>query len=146
MKDPMTDAPYVIRPGQPADYPLIYNSWLKSYRDSPTVKSVPNTPYFAGHHEIIERLLPLSVIRVACDPGKPGEIFGYAVAQDLAQGRVLHWIYVKHPFRGFGLAKALESALQNDCVPIVAYSHRVKNMERLLGDRAWTYNPYALMK
>lgn len=130
-----------IRHGQPADYALIYNSFLKSYRDSPYTKGIPNTQYFSGHHKLIERALPLSIIRVACDSAKPTEIFGYAIAQATMDGLSLHWVYVKHAFRGFGIAKMLESELLKES-NIKYYTHRVKNMEGLLKDRDYIYNPY----
>lgn len=128
-----------IRVGQPADHPLIFNSWLKSFRDSPICKGVPNTQFYAGHHSLIERSLPLSMVRVACDVSKPTEIYGYAVAQSFPEGLCLHWIYVKHAFRGFGIAKLLEKSFE---ATIASYSHRVKNMERMLKDRNYIYNPY----
>lgn len=131
----------LIRSGQPADFSLIYNSWLKSFRDSPYTKGIPNTYYFAGHHQMIERVLPLSLVKVACDRAKPTEIFGYAVAQSFPEGLGLHWVYVKHAFRGYGIAKLLEAELLKEDV-IKFYTHRVKNMEGLLKDRDYIYNPY----
>lgn len=126
----------------PEDVPFLYNSWLKSYRDSPTVQSISNTVYYAEQHKLIERLLqaPEAKAVVACNPEDPTQIYGYIVYQP----DVLHWVYVKHTFRGAGIARMLvaEAGLSAKLI----YTHRVKNSERLVGERDATYNPYLLYK
>jgi GNAT superfamily N-acetyltransferase len=145
----MTNADIRVRPMAKADESFIYHSWLKSYRDSPTVRSIPNTIYFARHHDIIERLFndPATVVNIACNPEDENQIYGYIVGGKWtgvdASGPVIHWIYVKHPFRGAGIGGTLEKLLVADAANVV-FTHRVKQMDRLLKDKAYTYNPYLL--
>ncbi len=94
-----------LRPAAKEDESLIFSSWLKSHRDSPTVSGVSNTVYYARFHDLIEAILsaPDTQVTVACSPTDPEQIFGYSVRQ----GDVLHWVYVKHAFRKYGLGKVL---------------------------------------
>jgi hypothetical protein len=139
---------FTLRELQPDDVSFIFNSWLKSHRDSPTVAGVPNGIYYAAHHAIIERCLkhPQARVLVACNSEDSGQIFGYVVGEQQAGATILHWLYVKHPFRGFGVARSLEGALLGTSRPeTVFYTHRVKQTERLLKNRAYVYHPYLIM-
>jgi hypothetical protein len=131
---------FAVRPFRDEDIPFVFSSWLKSYRDSPAVRSVPNTNYYAGQHSLIEGLLqqPNAVILVACDPNDPSAIFGYMVAQ--TDPAVFHFFYTKHAFRGWGIAKTLASALPQ----VTAFTHRVKNIDELVGSRTLVFDPYIL--
>lgn len=133
-----------IRPMAKADESFIYHSWLKSYRDSPTVRSIPNTIYFARHHDVIERIFkdPSTVVNIACNPEDENQIYGYIVGGTV--GPVVHWVYVKHPFRGAGIGALLEKSVVGDNGATAVYTHRVKQMDRLLKDKTYTYNPYLL--
>lgn len=139
---------FTIRPLSKEDVPFIYNSWLKSYRDSPMVKSIPNTIYYAEHHKVIENLLrqPGCLAGVACNPEDANQIYGYVVGETLPgipdPCLCIHWVYCKHPFRGNGIAKALFQWIGQAKSNV--YTHRVKNVEKLIGERPFTFNPYLL--
>lgn len=149
---------FAIRDALPDDVPFVFNSWLKSYRDSPMVKSIPNTIYYDEHHRVIERLLQSPDIHahVACNPEDHNQIYGYVIAEKHIDPDIkcvsttFHWIYCKHPFRGNGIAKALYEKVQNSYPALPGhqtfYTHRVKNVENLIGDRLFVFNPYALYK
>ncbi len=149
---------FTIRDALPDDVPFVFNSWLKSYRDSPMVKSIPNTIYYDEHHRVIERLLqkPELCAFVACNPEDSNQIYGYVLAERAFDGQggcvstTFHWIYCKHPFRGNGIAKALFEKVQHGKPATPGhqtfYTHRVKNVENLIGDRTFVFNPYALYK
>lgn len=141
----------------PSEHNFIYNSFLKSYRDSPMVKGVPNTIYFKKQHDLIELFLvdPRSRAIVACNAQDPEQIYGYILAQSRpgdAQGDVLvvHWVYVKQPFRNLGIAKQLFAKLSSlpgeRPTAAVQYTHRVKTVDRLLQSYPHvTFNPYLLI-
>jgi hypothetical protein len=145
-----------IRPVSAGDVSFIYNSWLKSYRDSPQVKSIPNTLYYAEHHAVIENIFksPNCTIGIACNPEEQDQIYGYLVGDILdritkvqASGyvAVVHWLYVKHPFRMNGIAKGLFNWFTLDHKDLTfVYTHRVKNVEKLIGERPFVFNPYLL--
>ncbi len=141
-------ADFALRDVQKDDLPFIFNSWLKSYRDSPAMGGIPNTVYYAGQHALIEALLERSRVVVACAKDDPTQIMGYALAEYVDDVRLVHWVYVKHTFRGFGIGRALEGAVIGlPSSSPVHYSHRVKTTDRLLKNRtAYVYNPFYLMQ
>lgn len=134
-------ADFVLRAARGEDLPFIFNSFLKSYRDAPAVSGVPNTLYYDGQHALIERLLKDGKAIVACATDDPEQIMGYGIGG----ASVIHWIYVKHPFRGFGIGKALEGALVGQAPEQVFYTHRVKATDRLVRNRPYTFNPFLLI-
>lgn len=137
---------YTLRAVETQDIPFIYNSWLKSYRDSATVAGVPNTIYYGEHHRVIEKILNSAgtLVTVAVNSDDLAQIFGYIVGRKLDTVNVIDWLYVKHPFRGHGIGKALEAIFATAPTP-VHYTHRVKHAERVLKSRNYIYNPYLLM-
>lgn len=132
----MTTASYEIRNGNEGDLPFVFSSWLESYKDSKLARAVRTTTYLQRHHELVERLLerPDVRLRVAHPVGDPVVILGWAVVE----GSTLHYVLVKHQFRGHGLARSLVGA-----VPAVI-SHKCADVERWI--RAHpdvAYDPYA---
>jgi GNAT superfamily N-acetyltransferase len=142
--------PFNIRSAAVDDIPFVFNSWLKSYRDAPAVRAVPNTTYYAEHHAIIEKIFSSAglVLLVACDATESKQIFGYAVGERTSKGFAIHWVYVKFPFRRFRIGAALEQALLATNVDLseVCYTHAPKGGEGLFRTRKYTYNPYLLIK
>jgi hypothetical protein len=140
--------PFNIRSAELDDIPFVFNSWLKSYRDAPSVRAVPNTLYYTAHHSVIEKIFasPGLVLLVACDTTEPKQIFGYAVGERLPSGFVIHWIYCKFPFRKFAIGGALEQALlaTNIDNKEIYYTHCPKGSESLLRNRKYVFNPYLL--
>ncbi len=135
-----------IRPANLEDVPFIFSSWLKSYRDAPAVRGVPNSIYYARQHDLITAVFARKNVRVyiACAPDEPSQIFGYLVGEALDSGPVLHFLYVKHPMRNFGVGKYLESHLLSVVPGQLTYTQAGKNHERLLKNREYIYNPYLI--
>lgn len=121
------------------DESFIYSSWLQSFRSAPLVYGVPNTIYFKRFHDVLENLFKASSTRItiACSPDDPEQIFGYSVYSDLPLP-VLHWVYVKHPFRGFGIARDL-------CSRVSPKLHTTKARESSLV-KASAYDPFILLQ
>jgi hypothetical protein len=103
------------------------------------VTGVSDTIYYAKYHEMIEEILkdPTTAVRVACDPTDADQIFGYIVGS-LAPVPTAYWTYVKHPFRNFGVGKALMA----DIKPAIHCT--LARPTSLIGDSA--YNPFAMWK
>jgi GNAT superfamily N-acetyltransferase len=61
-------------------------------------------------HRTIERVLdrPETTAIVACDPDDPGFLFGHIVG---VLPEVVHYVYVKAPYRRTGIARGLFAAL-----------------------------------
>ncbi len=92
-----------LRPMKIEDYNFISNSYLKSYRNAPGVSILDNPTYYSEFKRRLDYLLLTSECVVACHIDDPDQIFGYRIGSV----PVLHYVYVKYPFRRFGVAKAL---------------------------------------
>lgn len=102
-----------IRPLKKEDHAFLFSSWLRSYKQSRFAHRIKNDIYFMWHHILIERLLsrPSVSVHVAHMKGDADIIFGFLVSETMNQEpRILHYVYVKDDFRGFGLARELFNA------------------------------------
>ena len=101
-------APFKVRFADAADVPFIFSSWLRSYRETRAAKLVGNAQYYEGQHAVIEGILqrPNIVVEIACDEHDPSTIFGYIV-HEVSKEPLVHWLYVKLPFRNFGIGQSL---------------------------------------
>jgi ribosomal protein S18 acetylase RimI-like enzyme len=88
--------------------------WLHSYRQSPWARLMHPTTYAKTHRVIIETLLahardekaPTQLL-VACDPQDEHTIYGFACGQKQLSRALLHYVWVKPPFRRQGIASLL---------------------------------------
>lgn len=102
-----------IRPMDVEDHAFVFNSWMNSYRKgSKLAKSLDYPVYKAGQTDQITRLLLGSDTLIAANPEEPGQIFGYICFTEFEDLTALHWIYVKEPFRRFGIADAMIEAMK----------------------------------
>lgn len=144
----------MIRPASRPDVSFICSSWLKSFRDSAFAAGCPNSLYYYSHHKLLEVILPRAVVAVATDPSDPDLIVGWACAEGQPGALILHYVYVKHRFRGFGVARRLVEALLAGAGSPgqVFYTHLTRRgaeiARRWKDDRkepAMAYNPYLLI-
>jgi len=105
----LSKAQVSIRPASEADIGFIFNSWLKSYKQSSFAKYVPNPVYFDHHHKAIELLLKRSKVLVACNPADNNQIYGYLVHETVQETSVVHYCYTKEAFRKMGILQLLLS-------------------------------------
>lgn len=107
-----------IRLKESKDEPFIYNSWLQSNKSRHP--NIPSSDYYSLYKKIIADVLYKSIVVIACDPQDPEFIYGYAVIRPIDDVKIIHYVYVKKPFRRFGVAKKmLESQEINLRDPIV---------------------------
>lgn len=126
---------------------FIKTSWLRSYRYADWVQGIESDAYYTGHSQIVERLLDGSICAVAQHRTNTEQLYGFACGDRIGDKFVLHYVYVKSPFRRNGIGKAL--------VETVGYNHP----ERITGThKTWVdsktgfvrgkycveYNPYVL--
>ena len=98
-----------IRSSTKNDVSFVYATWLKSYKyDSPLTKFTKSELFYNQHQKILDRLLLKAKVNVACDQNDEDLIFGYIVFEP----HVIHYIYVKEPFRGYGIATKLLEAIE----------------------------------
>lgn len=127
-----------------ADLPFIFSSWLKSFRNSNFAKNILNNTYYSEHHRIIEEILKISTVLLACDKSNVENIYGYIVAAKLDNMFTIHYVYVKHTYRRMGLAGLLIGAFQLDPREPAYYTHDTHMANILARKYRFEYNPYLL--
>ncbi len=127
------------------DIGFVFNSWLKSYRNSVFARDVSNTIYFASHHKILEEIAKRGTIRIACNPKDVSQIYGYIAAEFLEGIFVLHYVYIKQPYRHFGIAKALLNSFDHDPSNASCYTHHTKIAVKLAAKYNMIHHPYLLI-
>jgi ribosomal protein S18 acetylase RimI-like enzyme len=138
----MANLPIRIRKATEEDVSFIFNSWLKSYRDSAFAKSITNTIYFNEHHKLLEDLLKTCNVLVACNNENPADIYGYSVTETVEGFFVLHFVYIKHTYRQLGLGKKLMQEAGADFTKASFCSHITKHGERLAAKYNMVHSPY----
>lgn len=134
---------FELRPAGAEDVGFIRHSWLHSYRhNAPWAEAIPGPVYYPEHAGIIAKLIQRSSCVVACSPEDSSQVMGWCVAQRLAGKSCLHFVYVKQPFRGFGIARALLHALdvRDGWCSHLTEGHGVK----LAAALKLVFNPYVL--
>src|SRR6478736_9366858 len=121
-----------IRQHRKEDEACIYSSWLKSYRKSVSLDGVHNDVYFPEHTKIIADILDRSFSYMIVDPSDENHIFGYAVVEHLGKNDVIHFVYIKQPYRRMGLLKLLiEKVIEGFGKRTIFISHLPKNYHYL---------------
>lgn len=111
----LKDTPeFGVRYGTDEDTAFVYDSWLKSYRQSPDACRMTRDVYMRTQKRIIAECLSRGTLIVACNPTDRRQIYGYSCVEYTRIGFVFHWIFVKYPFRKLGFARELiELLIQN---------------------------------
>lgn len=128
-----------IRESGEKDNSFIINSWLKSIRETYPFTQICNDIFYSNHEKKIHQILEQSSTLVAVNCEDPDHIFGYIVYQ---QPAVIHYLYVKQPFRKLKIASSLIEASQIlfPCV-ITALPKKAR-----LAASEFIYNPYLIEK
>lgn len=103
-----------FREKKETDHPLIYSTWLKGfYYDSRLLLSLKKfgilnqNDFFKAYAPILQMLIIRSSFKVACLKDDEDTILGYSVYEAAGKELLLHWVYVKGPWRRIGLMKDL---------------------------------------
>lgn len=134
--------PIRFRAATQEDVGFIFNSWLKSYRNSNFSRFISNTIYFGEHHKLIEELVSQNKVIVACNTEDPNQLFGYICAGEVEGFFVCHYIYVKHTYRNMGLGKELLNQFNHDPAKAGLYTHHTRIADRLAPRYNLVYHPY----
>lgn len=98
--------------------------------------------YYRNHHALIERLLDEATTIVACSDAHAPTICGWA-CYERAASHVLHYVYVREEFRGFGLARRMVDALPS---ADVLYTHLTRDVDARRLPPGWRHSLYPLMR
>jgi len=135
----------IVRDATQEDLPLIYNSWLKQYRESPFSVGISNSVFYSQHRKVIDHLLSRAIIKVACDTQDPTKIYSWACGE-VYDTPVLHFAYTKKEYRNKGLCKLLLAefgwSLGNHI--ITTHFMKYKNSRQQNKEKKIVYNPYLL--
>lgn len=137
----------LVRTAGKEDASFIIHSWLTSFREGDWVEGVPNQVYYHSHHKVVESILSRATVLVLCLPDAPEVMFGWICVEGCENGVILHYLYVKHEFRGNRMAsRLLKEVLDAEAPAVVFCTHRVKPMGFEFKKRGYIYNPYLLSK
>jgi len=130
---------FLYRPARDDDYGFVLNSWLKSYYNTAIIKPHINRGiFFRNEAKIVNKLIREDSITIACNPEDDTHIFGYICYR--VDPQVMHYVYMKQPFRRIGIAGGLlSSSLSGKDIDVTYHTPRLK---RLNNWYKFTYNPY----
>lgn len=132
-----------VRSMQQGDRNFILNSWLKSFRNAPSVNGMENPAYFHEQSKVITELLDNCAVLMAVDPKDNDSIFGYLVYQWADGQFVIHYVYTKHTFRNKGVAQYLIHKAGFALGETAAwYTHATKTSPRVAYKFRCIYNPF----
>lgn len=121
-----------VRRGLPGDFNFIISTWLRSFKHaSYFAKRIQNAIFYRFHHNLCTRLLARSQVFVACDRVDPNVIYGWLVTEKFEGNDVVHYVYVKAPFRRMGIAATLLVGASVDPNTLV-FSHWSYAVDKLL--------------
>jgi len=118
VEDLVTGGEVAIRPWTADDdYAFVRDAWARSLHAREQYVAVDQATWLAFAYPAIGSLLKRreqeTSVLIACDPTATDVIYGFLVvgnrrADDgIWQASVAHYVYVKAPFRGFGIATRL---------------------------------------
>ena len=123
----------IVRQVDETDLPFIFSTWLKGlYHGNELYGKTNQDLFYSKYHKVIEALLKVSEVKIACLQDEPDVVLGYSVAL----GNTLHWVFVKKAWRKLGISKSLVNPT------ITTVSHLTKVGESIAKKKDWTFNPF----
>ena len=127
---------------------LVLDSWCKTvaaeppwdFSSTPTPPPLPHPLMIYETDTLLKKIIPHSTITLACDPDDPDTIWGYVCTD----GDLLHFIYVKSAFRGFGIGGCLLRAAGLPDSNVIT-SHRTKSLFVAFPGVRFHWNPYRMI-
>lgn len=130
----------MLRPPQQSDRNFIFDSWLKSYKESYEGKRIPSKIYFKIFQPELERIIEKSQVCVACDPEDHDQIYAYVVYEYIDDILCIHWAFTKHTFRRLGIMNDLIKQINVSNNPILCTYIGI-NYDALKNKYNLIYNP-----
>lgn len=143
---PLNHIRFGIRAMTPGDINYVASTWRTNFRRASTFASLmTDEVYHQNHRELINRTLEWTPCYVAYDIDYPELQLGFLAGGIFSGYPVIHYIYVKRPFRGFGIAQALLEHLGwKPGIPMVG-THWTRETAHLYSTKNnILYNPYLL--
>lgn len=118
------------------DYNFLLSSWLKSARLQH--EQVDDAIYFSYYKTLVKTLLATKDTLLAVDPEDESSIIGYVTYDNQA----VHYLYVKHALRNFGIAKQLIAVTNLDKPITVTSSSKALRSYQSKHPGLISYNPF----
>jgi GNAT superfamily N-acetyltransferase len=124
----------VFREAEADELNLVLDSWLNSYKKSDYAGVIPNHRYPAVMSEMVAGLLGRGAKLIVAVEPETGRIWGWVCFEEKAQESlgVVHFCYVKDPYRKEGLAKALLDKVPGDRFIVTHRTRQSRGLERYL--------------
>lgn len=114
------------------DESLIYSTWLLGLRHgNDWFLSIDKDLFFQRYKKIIEAILAVANVRIACLNDDPDVIIGYSVSR----GKYLDWVFVKRSWRRLGVSKIL---IPPDITTVTHLTRMFKSIKK----PEWTFDPF----
>ena len=114
-------------------------------QESPLGRSCSQATFFKNFQQVIDHILEVSEILIACKTDEPEVIFGYAIFQP-QDVPILHYIFVKAAFRRLGIAKTLCFAAFPERKAIL-HTMNTHSSKQICPDKPqFIFNPFILYK
>lgn len=134
-----------LRAKQASDEPFIYNSWLRSHRDGNHSGYMSNTVYYDNHKLVIKDILNTAKTVMLVNPDDSDHIFGYLCFDDSYSVPIIHYCYIKEPFRKFGLASNVVKEIFPEANEIFV-THATSLFSEIEKRFNVIFNPYLIYK
>lgn len=114
---------------------------MSDYTDTPR-HTTPLPPSLIKYHHdtLLKKIIRNSDITLACDPDDPDTVWGWVCSD----GDLLHFIYVKSAFRGFGIGGVLLRTTDTELEKCVV-SHRTGSLYVAWPMINFRWNPYRMI-
>lgn len=123
-----------VRRALPEDMAFVSAAWFESYwKGTAREQGISHPAYKAGQDALIKSIVPRATIDVVYVAEIPSELLAFSVRQ----GSVVHYVYVKAPYRRMGIA----SGLTKD---VTTSSHQTPLGKKFAKARNIRFNPYSI--
>lgn len=134
--------PVQHRLAEAADMAFIHASWSSSERANTSASLVSNDIYYEDERRKIDYLLRLSTTMIVHVESKPDTIIGFMVYQynTTSNHQVIHYAFVKSPFRQYGILSNLIELTNYDKGIIITCEPNVEVFQALSEHYALVYD------
>ena len=133
-----------IREAGYKDVNFILNSWQRSFKHS--LKDCSESIYNAKHEKLIIKLLSKCQCLMAVNPEDLYQIYGWVCFDALKEIGIMHYMYVKHPYRKYGIGTQLFKMIEHDKKYPCMVSHTTRHYKHIKNKWNLTFNPYLLLE
>ena len=136
-----------IRKFQPSDTNFVIATWLRNYKEqSYFAKRIIYNVYFKYHEPVVKLLIQRSHILISFHEKEPEVNLGFFCFETTPTEFIGHYIYVKKPFRGIGIAKEFIKESKMKTYPKVFFTHWTYFIDEVIDpeQKKMTYNPYLI--